>query len=75
MAIPDREGGGLQRAGQGFTYAVLLLGGRVGARRLRPAAPCSPAYWFAKQGSWLSLFPWLPWLPWLPCGIDMSRAE
>jgi energy-coupling factor transporter ATP-binding protein EcfA2 len=49
--------------------------GRVGARRLRPAAPCSPAYRFAKQGSWLSLFPWLPRLPWLPCGIDVSRVE
>ena len=37
-----------------------------------PPAPCSPAYRFAKQGSWLSL---IPWLPWWPCGIDMFRVE
>jgi hypothetical protein len=33
------------------------------------------AYRCAKQGSGLSVVPWLPGLPRLPCGIDMSGVE
>ena len=70
------HGGPQNRGGHSAVAAVrnlLRFGGDCHDCDARhPSRHARLAYSPAKQGSWLSLFPWLPCLP---CGIDVSRIE